>query len=58
MPRASCPGEDDGRGPILHNGEAGKLAATHAGSGTFAVIEETGEDFNFGLLINEIKRQG
>lgn len=39
---------------ILYDGAAGKLAATHAGSGNFAVIEETGEDFNFGLLINEI----
>jgi len=37
---------------FLHDGAAG--TATHAGSGNFAVIEATEEDFNFGLLINEI----
>lgn len=39
---------------FLYDGAAGKLTATHAGSGNFAVVEETGEDFSFGLLINEI----
>ncbi|SDK90401.1 TM2 domain-containing protein [Cryobacterium psychrotolerans] len=39
---------------FLYQGSAGKLTATHAGSSNFAVTEQTGEDFSFGLLINEI----
>jgi hypothetical protein len=33
---------------------AGKLTATQSGSSNFTVSEETGDAFNFGLLINEI----
>lgn len=43
-----------GDGVFLYDGSAGKLTATHDGSSNFAVTEETGKAFNFGLLVNEI----
>lgn len=49
-------GNDAGTGDavFLYEGAAGKLAATHAGEGHFAVTEENDELFSMGLLINEI----
>ena len=43
-----------GDGVFLYEGSAGKLTATHDGSSNFAIIEETDELFNMGLLVNEI----
>lgn len=39
---------------FLYGGPAARLTATHDGSENFAVLEETGEAFHYGLLINEI----
>lgn len=39
---------------FLYDGPAGALAATNAGEGNFAIIEDTGDPFEFGLLVNEI----
>ena len=39
---------------FLYNGDAGALAATHAGERNFVVIEETAELFSMGLLVNTI----
>lgn len=39
---------------FLYDGKSGKLTATHSGSGHFAIKEETGKAFTFGLLVNEI----
>lgn len=38
----------------LYDGDAAKLAASHDGERNFVVMEETGEAFNLGLLVNEI----
>ncbi|RNE66829.1 TM2 domain-containing protein [Cryobacterium tepidiphilum] len=38
----------------LYDGDAAKLAASHDGDGNFVVMEETGEAFSMGLLVNEI----
>jgi TM2 domain-containing membrane protein YozV len=38
----------------LYDGDAAKLAASHDGERNFVVMEETGEAFNMGLLVNEI----
>jgi hypothetical protein len=43
-----------GDGVYLFDGPAGKLTATHDGSSNFVVLEETGETFSLGLLVNEI----
>ncbi|EPR75868.1 hypothetical protein ADILRU_1828 [Leifsonia rubra CMS 76R] len=43
-----------GDGVYLFDGPAGKLTATHNGSSNFVVLEETGETFSLGLLVNEI----
>jgi TM2 domain-containing membrane protein YozV len=43
-----------GDGVFLYRGAAGKLTASHDGAHNFTVSEETGEAFNYGLLINEI----
>ncbi|WP_233200519.1 TM2 domain-containing protein [Cryobacterium sp. M15] len=43
-----------GDGVYLFEGSGGKLTATHDGSRNFSIIEETGETFNMGLLVNEI----
>ena len=43
-----------GDGVYLFDGPAGKLTATHDGSSNFVVLEETGETFSVGLLVNEI----
>ena len=39
---------------FVYDGAVGALAATHAGSSNFAIIEETSEAFSIGLLVNEI----
>jgi hypothetical protein len=39
---------------FLYNGAVGTLTATHDGSRNFAILEETGEAFSMGLLVNEI----
>lgn len=39
---------------FLYDGNAGKLAATHSGTGNFVVTEETGKAYSMGLLINTI----
>ena len=38
----------------FYEGPTGQLTATYSGSSNFAVFEETGNAFDFGLLINEI----
>lgn len=43
-----------GDGVYLFDGPAGKITATHDGSSNFVVLEETGETFSMGLLVNEI----
>lgn len=43
-----------GDGVYLFDGPTGQLTATYSGAGNFVIFEETGEDFNFGLLISEI----
>lgn len=43
-----------GDGVFLYDGPVGTLTATHDGDGNFAVSENTGAAFEFGLLINEI----
>ncbi|GAA1217799.1 TM2 domain-containing protein [Rhodoglobus aureus] len=43
-----------GDGVYLFEGPAGKLTATHDGSSNFMVLEETGEAFSIGLLVNDI----
>lgn len=47
-------GSGTGDAVFLYDGGAGTLALTHAGSSNFAVIQETGDAFDFGLLVNEI----
>ena len=39
---------------FLYNGDAGALAATHAGERNFVLIEETAGMFSMGLLVNTI----
>lgn len=39
---------------FLYNGAVGTLTATHDGTRNFAILEETNEAFNMGLLVNEI----
>ncbi|MDQ0375830.1 TM2 domain-containing protein [Cellulomonas humilata] len=39
---------------FLYDGGTGALTATHDGDGNFVVSEDTGELFEFGLLVNEI----
>lgn len=39
---------------FLYEGGAAALTATHDGASNFAVLEETGEVFSMGLLVNEI----
>jgi hypothetical protein len=56
-PVSSAPGlvaAGAGDGVFLYSGPAGKLTATHNGSSNFAVMEESGDATEFGLLINEI----
>lgn len=45
-----------GTGDAVHlfDGDAGKLTATHAGERNFIVMEETGEAFSMGILVNDI----
>ena len=43
-----------GDGVYLFAGSAGKLTATHDGSSNFIVMEETGDAFSIGLLVNDI----
>lgn len=38
----------------LYDGDAAKLAVSHDGQRNFVVMEETGEAFSMGLLVNEI----
>ena len=39
---------------FLYDGGTGALTATHDGDGNFVVSEDTGDLFEFGLLVNEI----
>lgn len=39
---------------MLYSGPASALTATYAGESNFAILEETGKAFHFGLLVNEI----
>ncbi|WP_396667365.1 TM2 domain-containing protein [Microbacterium sp. R86528] len=39
---------------FLYDGAAASLTATHDGTSNFAIIEENGDIFNLGLLVNEI----
>jgi hypothetical protein len=39
---------------FLYSGTVGTLTATHDGTSNFAILEETNEAFNMGLLVNEI----
>lgn len=39
---------------FLYDGGAAALTATHDGERNFAILEETSETFNMGLLVNEI----
>jgi hypothetical protein len=48
------PASGTGDGVFLYSGGAARMSATHDGSANFAVLEETGDPFHFGLLINEI----
>lgn len=43
-----------GDGVFLYAGPAARLTATHDGAENFSVLEETGNAFHYGLLINEI----
>ena len=47
-------GSGVGNNVFLYDGDAGRLTATHDGSSNFSVLEETGEAFSMGLLVNEI----
>lgn len=38
----------------FYEGPAGQLTASYSGSSNFVVFQQTSDDFNFGLLINEI----
>jgi TM2 domain-containing membrane protein YozV len=56
-PVASAPaltGSGTGDAVMLYDGDPSTLTATHQGSSNFVVIEETGEAFSMGLLVNEI----
>lgn len=56
-PLSSAPvlaGSGSGDSVFLYDGGAGSLALTHSGSRNFVVIQETGDAFDFGLLVNEI----
>ncbi|SFR83534.1 TM2 domain-containing protein [Agromyces sp. CF514] len=39
---------------FLYDGGAAALTATHSGSANFVILEESGEAFSMGLLVNEI----
>lgn len=50
----ALPTSGSGDGVFLYSGAATRLTAAYGGSGNFAVLEETGDAFHYGLLVNEI----
>jgi hypothetical protein len=50
----ALPAAGHGDGVFLYEGPAATLALTHAGAANFLVVEQTGELFDIGLLVNEI----
>ncbi|WP_411720572.1 TM2 domain-containing protein [Mycetocola sp.] len=50
----ALPESGTGDGVYLYDGAAGALALTHDGESNFVAVEETGEAFSMGLLVNEI----
>lgn len=50
----ALPASGTGDAAYLFDGPAGKLTTTHAGSRNFIVLEETGNTFSIGLLVNTI----
>ncbi|RFA22776.1 hypothetical protein [Subtercola boreus] len=53
-PSAPLAPTGDGDSLFLSDGKAGELSATTDGSGNFAIIEETGKAFDYGLLVDAI----
>ena len=57
LPMGSAPAlapSGTGDAVFVYDGPVGALAATHAGSSNFAIIEEVSNGFSMGLLVNEI----
>ena len=50
----ALPESGTGDGVFLYEGEAGAMTLTHDGTANFVVIEDTGDEFTMGLLVNEI----
>lgn len=50
----ALPESGTGDGVFLYEGDAGALTLTHDGASNFVVIEDTGDEFTMGLLVNEI----